>query len=485
MTWNNTDLQNCLCWDTSDNDWCSDTQCESYFKHAYQGYVAGAVALVLLVVALLIWVTASIVRLCCCRKSCTGVPQRGVVTSYKVSATMLCVAFIIAAFVATSQAQDDGYDGVKGVLNVVSSKVNSDDASAVLALDSIHQIQELPGDYVSSKVSDKLGDIVSTVNDYSSKITSANSGILDNYSWIAVLSIWNPVLFILMGLIFIIASLRYCIIHINTWILVICAFVVATIQLVVGFFAFTSRDVCGDYDGVSKQVIVIWKSAFGSNYGNEQEVIDLTNDITGSFTTHFCYLDVEGWEEYFSHTHSCSQFPDTTAIVNEFSSVKSQWKDDAADCPGECTIRDCAVSCTPNSKIQQKAKSLVNIHDTISTNTVIIRNSLIPIVTGQSFVDSLLQLRSPLCDSFNPAAKKVNGSLSAIVFIVTFFIVALFFVSIIYYKERRSSYEVIQVAVADTCNIQADYTEQPNEETAVIEYPTKPVAYGSDAPVLK
>ena len=257
-SWNNTKLQKCLCWDSEMNDWCSTDQCDSYFKNASQGYVAGAAAVILLLLALFIWVAVSIVRMCCCKRRGSGGTTPKTVSVYKGVSIVLFVVYLAATCATAVQNGTDGYDGVTAVADVVNRKAQDDKTTVKSAQNSLNAIGSLPGGYVPTDVWIKFTDIMLNVESYSGKIEDARDGISNNYQWISTVIIWSPTISIVTGLIFIMVSLRCCAIHFNTWVLAILAIIVGCIQVIVGIFAFTSRDICRDYNGVANQVITIW-----------------------------------------------------------------------------------------------------------------------------------------------------------------------------------------------------------------------------------
>ena len=255
--WNNTELQECFCWDSEERTWCEDQQCHAFWRGATSEVFVGCSVIGLMILILLFWVVVSAVN-CAMKEKNEGTTNKTVVKGYKILSTIVFVSLLFCCYLATETASGDGNSSLKSIADVVVLKLSDDTTRVSTMQASVTAIQQLPGNYISYDVLKKFNGIYSSVNSYSDEILSAKSHVLSDFPAFSILTVWSPALFCFISFILIICNVHKCCSYVNVWFLSLTMFFFCCIQFIVAAFSYTSSAICNDYEGVASTTVKIW-----------------------------------------------------------------------------------------------------------------------------------------------------------------------------------------------------------------------------------
>ena len=392
-TWNNTDLQQCIGFDTKEDQWYG--ECKDYAVdtlHAVAG--VGLFVFCLAVLALAVYVLA---RLCGCLRCvfCLGcrVEAKGA-SQCTVKRYRMCLSFIVIALLATAgvttyirsnladqvSTGNTIIDGMRetmtGNLNTIVKKVNAYSYDARIPLGRVHwDVQRAQKD----------------VKNWSDNVHDVQRRVADSL-WVFDIVAWSAAAAFAVFALTAILNVHYCVPVFFFFVLVLFTAVGATVQVVMGVTSQVVTDTCDNFDAANASMT----SFFDSQSYNNNEVVEtltgLSKTMGEEFSKKECSTDVATLcADWFTcgSTLSCEEtLPTSAAFLREATKR-------AGDCVG-CSIVQCATQCETGDA-RTLAMRVVSTQMKVSAELADIEAAAEPLYTGSLFEAAIVSMRAPAC----------------------------------------------------------------------------------------
>eukprot|EP01061_Rhynchopus_euleeides_P010819 TRINITY_DN2039_c0_g1_i1.p1 TRINITY_DN2039_c0_g1~~TRINITY_DN2039_c0_g1_i1.p1 ORF type:complete len:546 (+),score=210.50 TRINITY_DN2039_c0_g1_i1:78-1640(+) len=425
VAWNNTDLQECLCWSVRDNDWCNqdDDPCRDYTQSRYYLAVPAALGITFLALLMAVYV---VMRVCgaawCCAKSlatcsCAVCPAQGArvstVRMYRGVWAAVCFALLVQCLYGMSHFNDfnDSFTATGRSFGTFGDNVQT------VGKEWTEQARDLHRD-LTNVATATTWQIESTSDDLHHKGKSLR-GVRSTMQWTS--DTVSGVMWLSMVLVSISAALLMCNLHylvptVSLFVLWVVGCVVFMLQVSLAAVDTVAADGCTDYAGVAQFTHNVTATQLG-NASSMLAAADTTSaDLEQLYLDTNCHasqtLGKGPLQRVCNVTFSCSPCTATVfgmgRVLNESRVVQGAVNaSDLGVCGAACSITQCATQCREGSDLRMAAAAALSQLTYTQDTLVQLNTTLAPLRSGAMFADFTASLQQGMCTAYggvSPAA---------------------------------------------------------------------------------
>eukprot|EP01059_Diplonema_ambulator_P033797 TRINITY_DN722_c0_g1_i1.p2 TRINITY_DN722_c0_g1~~TRINITY_DN722_c0_g1_i1.p2 ORF type:complete len:501 (+),score=171.90 TRINITY_DN722_c0_g1_i1:50-1552(+) len=427
LRWQNSDLDQCLCWDAEKDNWCKGSdmwnQCEDYWNTYAKWVVISLFGAAFVLVGCVIYYVMRC--LACCHKICCSSKWNNGVTT-PVLTTYRC--FLLVVFITLSVTTgcgvhyrktdvDHGFKEVNRTLTQQTDTLRSLTSQYTNTTNSL--LKDINGPHWVAD--DAVLRVENNINTWTGNINDKQDDIV-SHLWVLDMFMWPALLTTFIVLLCNLFKLHRVFPEVLVFFVALTAYLAFTLQFTSGAVNKAARDTCIDYSPLSDRVMEIIDTKMGgcNASGKLGYIINSTVFIEQSYVNESCVGDYANtlYELCRNGSFSCdtcdSMDTVSSVITNGSRMLEADW-----GCLG-CTIEECATGCTAGSAVQVASQEVVARDARLTEGVAELKEKAYPIAECKQFREMIDAAYPSICYEFKPNVYDYWETAGAAAFAVMF-----------------------------------------------------------------